>query len=289
MINPFTARKPWVALLLGLLLHPFIGMLYIGRLRLAGVYFLLEIGTLAAFVMLYPNVLGSMDFKDAMGIFALPLTGIGAVHAAYLSWKYKRPVAWYGRWYVVLGIPVAYVAVVFAISRLLFTPYYLPSESMLPNFAMNDCFIVWRRAYDSSGPARGDVIAFRDTRNVVYIKRIIGLPHDRVAIRNGIVFLNGKTLSRTALGGTDFIEKVPDSSRSYVIRKLYPAGSSQFDTTSEVIVPDGHYYVLGDNRDNSEDSRSDTIGFVARSDIVGPVVVKFFDGSTRHFVFQRLN
>ena len=297
MANPFTARKPWVAFLVALLLHPYIGMLYIGRLRLAGIYLLLEFVFLGAFVALYPDVLGGMDFKDAVSVFGLPLALFGTGHVTYLAWKRKPvlPVAWYGRWYAILGIPVAYVAVVFAISRLLFTPYYIPSEAMLPNFAKNDCIIVSRRAYDSHEPERGDVVAFRDAKNVVYIKRIIGLPHDHVAVRNGIVVLNGEPLPRTLLSGKDYVEKLPGSDRSYTIRKLYQAGGyfdqegGYFDNVTEVTVPSENYYVLGDNRDNSMDSRSDQIGFVPRQNIVGPVIAKWFDGSTRHFVFRRVH
>ena len=288
MVNPFKARRPWVVFLLVFLLHPFLGMLYIGRARLAGYYFLLELAVLGAFVVLYPAVLGSMRVADAVSVFELPFTLIGASHAAYLAWKHKPslPVAWYGRWYTVLGIPVGYVVVAFAITRLLFMPYYLPSQGMLPSFGVDDKFLASRRSYDFHNPARGDVIAFHVARkNAVFIKRIIGLPRDRVTMRGGVVFVNGRAAAQSPRGGGYYTEVI--SGRAYVIRKR--AGGGSFDDTDEVTVPAGQYFVLGDNRDNSLDSRFSDFGLVARKDIVGPIVFKFFDGPSRHFVFQLVN
>jgi signal peptidase I len=232
-------------------------------------------------------VLGGMRVSDAVGLFLLPLHLIGASHAAQLAARRdpSTPITWCGRWYVVLGIPAGYGLLLLTFCKLLFNPYYLPSEAMLPNYAVNDKFLASRRAYDSHEPSRGDVVAYHlAAKNVVFIKRIIGLPHDRVAMSDGVVYLNGKPLPRAVVKGRDFSERLPDG-RSFVIRKFYPE-NGPYDNFAEVTVPAGHYYVLGDNRDNSLDSRFEQVGFIARENIVGPVVVKLFDGATRHFVFQ---
>ncbi len=120
--------------------------------------------------------------------------------------------------------------------------------SMAPRIASGEYVLINTVAYRVGRPERGDVVAFRHERSApsVYLKRVIGLPGDRVQIRNGIVFVNGNRL------------------REPYVR--YPDGRSFKPLT----VPDGELYVLGDNRANSDDSRF--WGFVGEPEVIGKAI-----------------
>lgn len=122
--------------------------------------------------------------------------------------------------------------------------FYIPSESMLPTLHVNDFILVNEMIYDFSDPSRGDIVVFhpppeeqvvvpgaKHPAPVDLIKRVVGLPHDVLEIKNGVLFLNGQALSEP-----------------YIKEPIF----GQFGPTT---VPEGHIFVMGDNRNNSRDSR----------------------------------
>ena len=126
-------------------------------------------------------------------------------------------------------------------------------HSMAPQIASGEYVLIDTLAYRFSAPARGDIIAFRldadpstGIEPSTYIKRVIGLPHDRVFIRDGTVFVNGSALAEPYVRFGD--------------RRSFP----------EIVVPAGSLYVLGDNRADSEDSRA--FGCVAEGSVIGRAV-----------------
>ncbi|PSB58122.1 signal peptidase I [Chamaesiphon polymorphus] len=134
---------------------------------------------------------------------------------------------------------------------------YIPSGSMEPTLQINDRLIIDKISYDFSPPTRGDMVVFNPTRTLrqekfhdAFIKRVIGLPGETVAVRNGRVYINGSALTET------YIAAKPD----------YRFGP--------VMVPANSYLVLGDNRNNSYDSHY--WGFVPRHDIIGRAVLRFW-------------
>ncbi len=199
---------------------------------------------------------------------------------------------------------------------LLFQPFTIPSGSMIPNLLIGDYIIVSKYSYGYSkhsipfspaifngrilerSPERGDIAVFKFPPNprIDYIKRVIGLPGDKIQVLNGQVFLNDKPLKMDeqpqdpadAYGSIKtFLETLPDG-RSYVTRDMGP--DSQTDSTPIFIVPEGHYFMMGDNRDNSQDSRvdqaQDGVGYVPAENLVGKAQIILFSWREEASLFK---
>lgn len=179
-------------------------------------------------------------------------------------------------------------------------PYKIPSSSMKPTLQIGDYVFVLKYAYGYSRhsmpfapkifegrifekPAkRGDVIVFKFPKNdsVYYIKRLVGLPGDKVQMRNGVLFINNKPIEKIHTGEYNdeeysnvnvYNEKLDDT----VFQTLDIEDDGPLDNTREFLVPDGQYFFMGDNRDRSNDSRMD-VGFVPAENLVGKAKVIFF-------------
>ncbi|PZR30756.1 signal peptidase I [Caulobacter segnis] len=190
------------------------------------------------------------------------------------------------------------IALVFRI--VLFQPFTIPSSSMEPGLVVGDYIVVSKFAYGWSraslpfnpplpagrllggAPKRGDVVVFRLPRDPgqTWIKRVIGLPGDRIQVRGGQVFVNDKPLPQAPMTLVrdhddpdrpvlEVRERQPDG-RSYV---TYDGGAGQAgDDTGVYVVPEGRYFMMGDNRDNSLDSRWPRelgVGLLPAENIVG--------------------
>ncbi|WP_119942937.1 signal peptidase I [Neorhizobium sp. NCHU2750] len=192
------------------------------------------------------------------------------------------------------------------IRTVLFQPFTIPSGSMMPTLLVGDYIFVNKFAYgfskyslpfspnlfsgrvlEFSEPKRGDVIVFRLPQNpdIDYIKRLIGLPGDKIQMRDGVLYVNGKPVPKQADGkftsdyqmdpGTNvpIFRETLDNGKTY--DTLDEMQNSRGDNTPEFDVPPGHYFFMGDNRDNSLDSRFD-VGFVPAENLVGRASVIFF-------------
>jgi signal peptidase I len=171
-------------------------------------------------------------------------------------------------------------------------PYLIPSESMEHTLLVGDFLLVNRQVYAPAGRlsgwllpyrdvARGDIVVFHHPQpHPFLVKRVVGLPGDRLRIENGRVSINGLTLDEPYAA----FEPVPPNpfrddfpGRVYTDPQVDPAWWRQMQsltTNGELIVPQGQYFVLGDNRNHSEDSRF--WGFVPRSLIVARPLVIYF-------------
>ena len=126
----------------------------------------------------------------------------------------------------------------------------IPFPSMVPTLQVGDRIVVNKLSYDLHGVHRGDIVVFKrrplELQHVPdLVKRVVGLPGESVSTQNGHVYINGKLLSETWLpsGSTSYTGALPDSQHP------------QFNMPGPVTVPAGHYFVMGDNRADSEDSR----------------------------------
>ena len=184
-------------------------------------------------------------------------------------------------------------------------PFNIPSGSMVPTLLVGDYLFVSKFSYGYSRysfpfgvapisgrlfedkPDRGDVAVFRlpsDT-SVDYIKRVAGLPGDNIQILGGVLHINNKAVTRQLVGkghyqhGTReiqtnlYLETFPEG-KTHIIQEV---GDNQlFDNTPIFTVPDDHYFMMGDNRDNSRDSRSGSVGFVPIENFIGRAKFLFF-------------
>jgi len=224
------------------------------------------------------------------------------------------------------------VAIALLVRTFAYEPFSIPSGSMLPGLLVGDYLFVSKFSYGYSRfsfpwspklfsgrilegkPERGDVVVFRlptDTK-VDYIKRVIGLPGETVQVKAGRLYINGKIVERRRVGQTVIYEREQQTSR-YIERlfqvyaetlpggrqnRIYERSDSDFgsDNTPEYVVPAGHYFMMGDNRDNSCDSRfsatynpigpdgqrcEQIVGYVPLENFVGRAEFLFFstDGS----------
>ncbi|MBB4289219.1 signal peptidase I [Rhizobium leguminosarum] len=191
------------------------------------------------------------------------------------------------------------------IRTVLFQPFTIPSGSMMPTLLVGDYIFVNKFAYGYSkyslpfspdifsgrlfgaDPKRGDIVVFRFPPNpeVDYIKRCIGLPGDHIQVTDGVLYVNGKPVPKVADGTFTSDYKLDPGADVPVFRETLDNGKtydtldqspvSRGDNTREFIVPEGHYFMMGDNRDNSLDSRFD-VGFVPAENLVGRASVIFF-------------
>ena len=206
-------------------------------------------------------------------------------------------------WEIIKTVAIALLIALF-LRVLLFQPFTIPSASEEPNLYEGDYVLVTKFDYGWSkhsipfspplfsgrifgkAPTRGDIIVFKLPRDnkTDYIKRLIGMPGDRVQVRDGLLYLNGKAVPRKVTatfdetGGLDSGVTIPVQR----VQETLPEGRKimtndfgtnyPLDNTEEFVVPDGYYFFMGDNRDNSADSRLsvyDGVGLVPEENLEG--------------------
>jgi len=200
---------------------------------------------------------------------------------------------------VVYAVLIALVIRTFA-----YEPFNIPSGSMIPTLLVGDYLFVSKLSYGYSDhslpfslplipgrvlfsePERGDVAVFKlpSDSKTDYIKRLIGLPGDRIQVVKGILNINGEAVERRRVDDyvrrdgagnirriPRFLETLPNGRSHYILEK---SDQDRYDDTPVYTVPEGHYFAMGDNRDSSSDSR--VIGFIPAKNLVGRAEIIFF-------------
>lgn len=297
-------RKPrkWVAAALGLLIQP-VGMLYVARPGWAAVYFAL------ALIVVLGNMFLLRGRELAGDLIALLVAIICAGHAYRLARSntelLRRP--WYSRWYGLVGIVAAFAALALGMRVFLFEPFRFPSRSMVPSIEPSAHLIVRKWGYGNYGTygihvmragmssevQRGDIVVFEypEDTTLIYARRVVGLPGDRISYYDKRLKINDEEVpirriadyadkDRTA-PFLQYVERLGDREYPILVEPEAPAGApivrafpfkDRCAYTAEGLscrVPEGQYFVLGDNRDHSSDSRA--WGFVPAINIIGKV------------------
>jgi signal peptidase I len=182
------------------------------------------------------------------------------------------------------------IVIVLLIRSFLFEPFRIPSDSMMPTLLDGDFIFVNKFTYGlrlpvlnnevvaMGEPQRGDVVVFRlpSDPSTNYIKRLVGLPGDHIIVREKRVYVNGAEQSVQLDGMSEPFGSTPAAQvgleRLGLVehRTLYIAERPSVDFND--VVPAGHYFFMGDNRDNSRDSRFPEVGFVPTENVVGKAV-----------------
>jgi signal peptidase I len=295
MIAEPKPRNPWVAVLFLVLfgvLGPPAAMCYLGKGRAGAAYFFVPLLIMAGLFALWWH--GMLPYPEqVLYAFTALYVVIGISHVLIAARHYVRltPIKWYARWYNIIGIfivPVLF-AIFFRFSIL--EPFDAVSVSMSPAINSKDYFVVKKYAYHGLHPARGDIVIFGvglPPKIDTYVKRVVGMPGDTVQLKEGVVFINGTELVRRKID--DFALKQPGKAVTHSIAQFeetLPEGKhfrilqeftgGEFNNTEEVRLPSDNYFLLGDNRDNSIDSRMPKIGLVPKDAIVGKAAFVLFN------------
>ena len=214
-------------------------------------------------------------------------------------------------WWETLKIVIQALILAMIVRMFLYQPFNIPSGSMKSTLLVGDYLFVSKLSYGYSRysfpfglnlfngrvfagePKRGDVAVFKLPRDnsTDYIKRVIGLPGDRIQMHNGVLHINGQAVPKRPTGTFEdidedgqrlrrrlrsFEETLPNGVK-YTVLDWIPNGD--YDSTRVYVVPERHYFMMGDNRDNSQDSRTDEVGYVPVENFIGRADIIFFSTS----------
>lgn len=198
------------------------------------------------------------------------------------------------------------ILLVLVLRSFLYEPFRIPSDSMMPTLVQGDFIFVnkWEyglrlpvlnwRFVDIGEPQRGDVIVFRKPTDpsVVFIKRLVGLPGDTIRVAAAQVYVNGQPV---AVQPGDFYRGPKEEQYPFTVVGEERLGEhphqlmfdpSRPSTQGEWTVPTGHYFMMGDNRNNSRDSRFPEVGFVPADNVIGRAVAIWLSFNPSHGSFM---
>ncbi|MFD2165639.1 signal peptidase I [Thalassotalea euphylliae] len=299
--------KGWIAILLGLILQPFV-FLYVNKLKVFFLYLLVVICSALLDMNLQATATESIWYKDIY--FSSFFMLICPAHAYWITRNYNAndPRAWFASWWATSLTFISVFISIIGFRTFLIEPFTLPASSMAPTLDKGVQILVSKLGYGnyrylgiqihktkvSAEVKRGDVVVFQYPQSPEsdWVKRIIGLEGDRVIYRNKTVYIKkacdaqseecsgfeplksssesvspeGLIVRKEEIDGQEYEVLLNEAQGDLTHHYFRQVGSG----TGEWVVPEGHFFVLGDSRDNSLDSRF--WGFVPKENLIGKVV-----------------
>ena len=219
-------------------------------------------------------------------------------------------------WWETIVVVVEALLIAIVLRSFLYQPFSIPTASMQQTLMIGDYFVankfVWGYGKHSFSlgrygdfalldfelpisnrifgrePNRGDIAVFRPVpQNIEYIKRVVGLPGDRIQVTDGRLYINGVMVEREEIGKATDTDSEGQTREVTVYRETFPEGTTHIiqeisddaplDNTPEYVVPAGHYFMMGDNRDRSADSRVlSQVGYVPAVNLIAKAEARFF-------------
>lgn len=251
------------------ILWPGAGLLRLAQPRTAAMLFLILPAALLL-ILGYFSLSPTISFigYSAVAVLLVAALACALLSSIWLSWRRSavraQKTPWWARWYAVVAVWAALSVTVWWLTdatRNFYKPFYLPADSMAPTLVKNDRMLASMRM--GGELRRGEIVLF-NAHDSVYVKRIAGLPGDRIALIDGVVILNGRPVQQRVVGrdsisdfsarvtATRIAEQFPGKARAH---HIYDLGPTEVDDVPEQVIAEGHIFVLGDNRDRSADSR----------------------------------
>ncbi len=285
VLNTQWKPKGWITILIGILLQPFV-FLYVNRPKLFWLYLIAEIAVrvIEHLFLQNPAEGGWYSSFYLRYIFVL----VCPAHAYFIAKNYDVTSVrrWYSRWWGLSGIYAAILVPVVLFRTFLFEPFTIPASSMSPTLNVGDLIVVKKWGfgdYETIGVPivdtalaekaivkRGGIYVFYPPNSAVpFVKRLIGLPGDTVRIEGNEISVNGETFSASLVSDSPTLRLYRESyqDNNYLIQQM---PMRPFSVKQKITVPEDQFFFLGDNRDNSADSR--VWGTVPGTSFVGEVV-----------------
>ncbi|WP_414051295.1 signal peptidase I [Macrococcus animalis] len=168
----------------------------------------------------------------------------------------------------IISIVIA-VAAVILIRSFFFVPYQVSGDSMAPTFEDKERLIINKISTWTNGLDRGDVIVFHANEKKDYIKRLVGLPGDKIEYKEDLLYVNGKVVEENYLKANRELAINDNLTEDFTVSELTHSGGKNE-------IPDGRYLVLGDNREISLDSTKPELGLIKQDSVVGKVSIRFW-------------
>lgn len=274
-------RKPWLAGILTILTIG-LGHLYAGEARKGLVFYLAQGILLVIFVPLL-FVRPSLVILFLLIVFSLSYLIYSLIDAVKIARKNKvsYQLKKYNKWYIyvacwVIAAFIIQPVIETSIKKYIIQAYKIPSGTMTPTLLPGDHILVDKFIYKNHEPQRGDLIIFPfpEDPTTTFVKRLIGLEGDKIEIRDKQLYINDEKYTEHYIVHIDSI--------------IMPPEKGPRDNFGPVVVPDGNYFVMGDNRDNSYDSRF--FKFVDKKTVEGKVksIYWSWDKETLKFRWNRI-